>query len=773
MKKFYLLTKTLLVAALLMVGANAWADGAKRVLNSQDYESVGATDWTCTNGNATLVTGDPTYGKYAQCTPSGSGNRAISKSVTFSSDPSGYTTSGLTTAGYNIEFDFVLVGGNVVARSSSIFRINTSGDPIFTLSQPSLAAEGPNAGIGEGKNGTAVTTWYINDLTNATEETVTLDGSTWYHLKLVVTATSAAYTITNNSTSALVKSGSKTIASITKITGFGGQVGRGSGKLNFDNLDIYEYVDAEIVTVPTISDPVYAGANRTVTVIAGVSSKSNAVTTYYTVNGSAPSALNYEGKFTTASEDVTITSSCTVKAISISETSVESSVSSRSVTAGKLTLNAPTFEKTSYSAGKYDVAIYSSQSSLEFPPASATIKYSIDGGDAETYSGEPVSVTAGSTLTAYVESANYTNSSDANCVAGVRVNYPEAWSQDYTQITKGDGTANYQIVLSGEKDFTVGTRDFKNIIGYINGTTKSTSLDTHVGLNTASYFYLRCNGGNSGILKNSASGGTAGYIGLQNLTIGQIVLVKVNSYVNTYRGGMTAEIGLDYLENISTSTEKFFEVTATGASIYFPDGAYSYVQGIYTYNRTVSVTIGTSGFATFSSDYALNFDDTDVTPYCASAAAGGEVTMTKLTGDIAANTGLFLKGDNGADTYVIPVVATAGSVPATNYLKPTTGENIYNGSKFQYVYANQSAGYAFYKVGSTLAPAKGKAYLETAASAAGARMTIMFDDEVTGIENLTPALSEGKGAFYDLQGRRVAQPTKGLYIVNGRKVVVK
>jgi hypothetical protein len=27
--------------------------------------------------------------------------------------------------------------------------------------------------------------------------------------------------------------------------------------------------------------------------------------------------------------------------------------------------------------------------------------------------------------------------------------------------------------------------------------------------------------------------------------------------------------------------------------------------------------------------------------------------------------------------------------------------------------------------------------------------------------------------FYDLQGRKVAQPQKGLYIVNGRKVVVK
>lgn len=66
-----------------------------------------------------------------------------------------------------------------------------------------------------------------------------------------------------------------------------------------------------------------------------------------------------------------------------------------------------------------------------------------------------------------------------------------------------------------------------------------------------------------------------------------------------------------------------------------------------------------------------------------------------------------------------------------------------------------------------------RAYLH--ADGAGARLTVNFDDEeeTTGIENLTPALSKGEGAVFDLSGRRVAQPTKGLYIVNGKKVVIK
>jgi hypothetical protein len=53
---------------------------------------------------------------------------------------------------------------------------------------------------------------------------------------------------------------------------------------------------------------------------------------------------------------------------------------------------------------------------------------------------------------------------------------------------------------------------------------------------------------------------------------------------------------------------------------------------------------------------------------------------------------------------------------------------------------------------------------------------ILFDGEPTSISEKLTVKSEKFAAAtdcYDLQGRRVAQPAKGLYIVNGRKVVVK
>jgi hypothetical protein len=50
---------------------------------------------------------------------------------------------------------------------------------------------------------------------------------------------------------------------------------------------------------------------------------------------------------------------------------------------------------------------------------------------------------------------------------------------------------------------------------------------------------------------------------------------------------------------------------------------------------------------------------------------------------------------------------------------------------------------------------------------------VFEDGEITGIEAIEGMKNVENGKFYNLNGQQVAQPTKGLYIVNGRKVVVK
>ena len=197
----------------------------------------------------------------------------------------------------------------------------------------------------------------------------------------------------------------------------------------------------------------------------------------------------------------------------------------------------------------------------------------------------------------------------------------------------------------------------------------------------------------------------------------------------------------------------------------------------------VSGTITPAGWSSFASSYPLDLSTltatSSATAYYASAADGNTVTLTSTTATVPAGEGLMIKGTAG-ETFTIGVAASGTAIDG-NLLKgqTTTGKvTASTTGAYHYVFGYQTddaSVYGFYNLTSDTNVEAGKAYLETGTElAAGARsLSIVFDDETTGIENLTPALSEGDGAVYNLSGQRVAQPTKGLYIVNGKKVIIK
>ena len=47
------------------------------------------------------------------------------------------------------------------------------------------------------------------------------------------------------------------------------------------------------------------------------------------------------------------------------------------------------------------------------------------------------------------------------------------------------------------------------------------------------------------------------------------------------------------------------------------------------------------------------------------------------------------------------------------------------------------------------------------------------DDAATGIRDMAPAVEKSGDVIYDLQGRKVEKTTRGVYIVNGKKLLVK
>ena len=63
-----------------------------------------------------------------------------------------------------------------------------------------------------------------------------------------------------------------------------------------------------------------------------------------------------------------------------------------------------------------------------------------------------------------------------------------------------------------------------------------------------------------------------------------------------------------------------------------------------------------------------------------------------------------------------------------------------------------------------------RAYFEVPVNA-DARLII--DDETTGINNVRGKIADGRSDIYNLNGQKVLNPTKGLYVVNGKKMVIK
>lgn len=176
------------------------------------------------------------------------------------------------------------------------------------------------------------------------------------------------------------------------------------------------------------------------------------------------------------------------------------------------------------------------------------------------------------------------------------------------------------------------------------------------------------------------------------------------------------------------------------------------------------VTTNASGFCTYVNSNPITISD--ATAYYAVDQNNGSAKAYTITNPVA-NTPMLIKGDP-ITPYYFAVAESGTALEYANAFKAGTGAVVSPGEgPYNYILK----GDAFYLAnGTTNTVATNKAYLQLT-QAATARV-LLFDDEeeVTGI---TSVKSENSNVYFDLQGRRVAQPTKGLYIMNGKKFIKK
>lgn len=191
---------------------------------------------------------------------------------------------------------------------------------------------------------------------------------------------------------------------------------------------------------------------------------------------------------------------------------------------------------------------------------------------------------------------------------------------------------------------------------------------------------------------------------------------------------------------------------------------------------TRTLPAAAEGYGTFSSQqYDVTVPE-GLTAKYASAVAGGKITWEDFGANgIKAGQGALLKGTAGGEYKFTP--ATSAEAPLVNLMKAINEKKQLSqteGSNTNYILSKSTvsgdAALGFYKVyagGSWCAA--GTAYLSVPSQQAPEYIVL---GETTGIANVNRE-NVSDNQYYMLDGRRVAQPTKGLYIVNGKKVIIK
>ncbi|MCR5504702.1 MAG: hypothetical protein K6E94_03950 [Elusimicrobiaceae bacterium] len=289
----------------------------------------------------------------------------------------------------------------------------------------------------------------------------------------------------------------------------------------------------------------------------------------------------------------------------------------------------------------------------------------------------------------------------------------------------------------------------------------------------------------------SLNGGNIMYLEVPSATSTGIVTVK-STQTNNER----------YLQVVNSEGTQNLTMSTSGSSVRFDANSIEEIDGKYyiklshgkdeckiavsnfaTVTLDATVNIGSTGWATFSSAYPLDFANatpSGLTAYMVTGTSGRDAGATitpEAVDNVPGNTGLLLNGAENT-TYTIPVLVSSSTSTTSNLMKPVvtaTTVKYDDNSGYNYVLADNEGTPEFQQIVEgtygSVNIAAGKAYLSLTTSPAPT-LSLFFND-MTGIDEVRSQKEEVKGAYYNLAGQRVAQPTKGLYIVNGKKVVVR
>lgn len=446
-------------------------------------------------------------------------------------------------------------------------------------------------------------------------------------------------------------------------------------------------------------------------------------------------------------------------------------------------------------------------SDYEFDYNNELVSYKVKAAESITISGNATKTEylAGEVPSAegFTVTANYSDATSKDVTAQVTWTFnPETLAEGTTTVT---ATATYNG-LTATTNFTATAKAVTQLIfdktkgafdklSSYNKDNNTMNAVTLVDINGASLNGFTTNGGktatSNGCLQLAKTSGKLVSPAFPDFTNGYTV--KITYYIGGSNnptltsGELTATGKADGTGTMADGTGFSVELTVpTGAAFELTAGNATYISRIEitkndapepttaTITLNAACTDGEKVYGTFSSSKAFKVPNDIIVSEI--MVENGKLVVTNYASSaiVPANTGVMVSAMEGGD-YTVELSSEEGtSVLGTdNMLKPGS-EAMSGDCKFYRLTMHGGKTLGFFwgaAEGAAFSIAADKAYLAVPTTMAANIQGFTFSDTETGINGINAA--EGKQAIYNLQGQRVGKATKGIYIVNGKKVIIK
>lgn len=707
------------------------------VIYSQDFDSETSIPEGWTNYAGTFELATDGNNKYlVEKTGTASGNRHAWYNGNIFSNLIANKTNWI------VEFDCLIAEGYKTDRHSQgvwllgkdlTYKNNTPNKPI----------------IGICKNTNSNGKYILNVNATNTEHTIDLKSNTYYHYKVTYDKETKKlkFAIFSQDEKTVVFEETSfdydyTTSSMGDFASIAFQAGRGYSKTAgftcLDNIKVSTVSSEEIVANPTAKITSVNGTDRTVT----LSSDNSSYKLFYYLDNNSSEPTPYTVPFV-------VSKSSTVSYYAQSTSGTKSQIQTLDVVCENVVLNNPTFEKKSYNDGVSSVALYSDQSDKECTPA-AKIHYELSNGTSGTVNNaDVINVADGLILSIYSEAEGYTNSSTVSVYA-----QSMSGKVEFSETYNGRVSANATLTIGTEPVATISKTDFYSIY---NGE-QLISDKLLAASKTDNYFLLRPNGIYNTVTRTFA---------IQNLKAGQYVILKGINQNGSFSVTSPSNMTQSSWNTIDGDTYVF--IVDKDGDVTFNRPRYGCLKSISIISPTETVSVSEAGYATYATKHNVEVPEgNDVKVMTVTVNEGNStITLHEIPANtvIPAGTGILVKAAAGNHDFV--VTSEDGKELENNLVAAKEAVASDGATFFALTKMDTKVGFAV--VANEVKIPAGKAYLKV--PAATTAKFFGLDGEATGINSVKTAKADG--AYYTLEGVKTTKPVKGIYIHNGKKIVVK